>query len=206
MPQQQVQALYGALAADYDRRWATYVRASTSLALDIVPLSRGMRVVDIGCGTGVLLERLLDREPSAQCLGVDLTTEMLRVAAQRLGRRATLIRASGTQLPIRDRALDLAVSTSALHYLRDPARLIREARRVLVPGGTLVVSDWCAEFLTMRALGLVLRAMRRGHEAVWTTTACVAAFRAAGFADVEARRDAVDRFWGLMTVTGRVPA
>lgn len=206
MKRRAVQRLYGALAAQYDARWAHYVDASTHRALDAVPVSPGMRVVDIGCGTGVLLDRLLEREPTARCVGVDLTPEMLAVAARRLGARAALVQGTGTQLPLADESCDVALSTSAMHYLPDPARLIAEARRVLAPGGTLVISDWCAEFATMRALGVVLRLLNRGHEEVWTTTACVAAFHAAGFVDVQARRDKLDWFWGLMTVSGRAPA
>lgn len=205
MPVAPAQRLYARLAADYDRRWARYVRATTSLALDHLPLRPGLRVVDVGCGTGVLLERVLDREPSATCVGIDVTPEMLAVAVQRLGRRATFVRGSATQLPLPDRSADVVVSTNALHYLADPARLVAEARRVLVPGGLLVVSDWCAEFMTMRTLGVVLRTLKQGHETVWTTTACVASFEGSGFTDVQARRDRLDWFWGLMTVRGRAP-
>ena len=61
--------------------------------------------------------------------------------------------------------MDVVVSTSALHYLRDPMNMLREAFRVLVPGGTVIAGDWCRDYWTMNALDRVLRWVDPAHVA-----------------------------------------
>ncbi|MDX2185241.1 MAG: methyltransferase domain-containing protein [Gemmatimonadaceae bacterium] len=195
-----VQRLYGSLAARYDERWSQYVEDSLANVLAAIHVAPQERVLDIGCGTGQLLDRLLAREPTLRCIGVDLTPEMLTVARSRLGDRVTLVEASGLALPLPDASVNLVVSTSALHYIDEPVAFFREARRVLPVGGRLVVSDWCADYLAMRALGVVLRLGNRGHQDVLTLRACCRAVEAAGFAVTATSRARLRGWWGMMTV------
>lgn len=130
-----VQREYGALAAGYDARWSGYVRATTDMALARVPCAPNVRLLDVGCGTGALLDRALTMQPAMQCTGVDLTREMLQRAAMRLGGRASLVQGSGDALPVADACVDVVVSTSALHYMRDAVRVLREMRRFWFPAG-----------------------------------------------------------------------
>ncbi len=201
-----VQREYGALAGRYDRRWARYVAASTALAVPLVAPQPGERVLDVGCGTGVLLEQLRRRTPAAQCLGVDATMGMLARARARLGSDVLLIESSGDALPLADRSVHAVVSTSALHYMADAPGAFREMHRVLAPGGTLVVVDWCADFLTMRALDLLLRVADRAHAQTYTTAAVQRLAAGANFERIDTMRCKIDRFWGLFVLTARVRA
>ena len=155
--QDAVRREYRVLAASYDRIWARYIRDSTALALAEFPTSPALRVLDIGCGTGVLLRRALDADATRSAIGVDITVHMLRHAAQRLPSTVPLVCASGDTVPLRTASADLVVSTNALHYMRDPMGMLREAYRLLVPGGTVIVGDWCRDYWTMRAFDRVLR-------------------------------------------------
>ena len=190
---------YSALAASYDRVWERYVRDSTTLALAEFPTSHALRVLDIGCGTGVLLRRALDADSTRTAIGVDITLNMLRQAAQRLP-------ASGDGVPLRGASVDLVVSTSALHYMRDPLSMLREAHRVLVPGGTVIVGDWCRDYWTMRALDRVLRWFDHAHVATLNGAALVRLMQSAGFQNVRLSRRRIDRFWGMMTATAQRPS
>ncbi len=200
-----VRRQYSALASSYDRAWERYVRDSTTLALAAFPTTPALRVLDIGCGTGVLLGRALAADGTRTAIGLDLTLPMLRRAAQRLPHTVPLICASGENVPLRGASVDLVVSTSAMHYMRDPISMLREARRLLVPGGTVIVGDWCRDYWTMRALDRVLRWVDPAHVATLRGATLVRLLRNADFQDVRLSRRRIDRFWGLMTVTAQRP-
>ncbi|OGR35650.1 MAG: hypothetical protein A2051_09645 [Desulfovibrionales bacterium GWA2_65_9] len=116
----------------------------------------GAAVADLGCGPGELLERL----SGSACLviGVDNSPRMLELAGQRLndnGKHAPEGRASHngragvslrlgdlTHLPLREGEAQAAVFSMVLHHLPDPVAALSEARRVLCPGGRLIIADF----------------------------------------------------------------
>jgi len=98
----------------------------------------GGRTLDLGCGTGDLLERLLRRKSTALAAGVDLSRGMLKVARSRLGPRALLVRGDGERLPFRDGTFDAVVSAFVMRNVGDRARVYAEVARVLKPGGAFV--------------------------------------------------------------------
>lgn len=98
----------------------------------------GRRILDAGCGAGPLLDDL--REHGATVAGFDASPEMIRLARQRLGDDADLKVADLTQsLPYDDESFDDAAAVLVLHYLEDWSRPLAELRRVLKPGGRLIV-------------------------------------------------------------------
>jgi ArsR family transcriptional regulator len=111
--------------------------------LDALPPRIGS-LLDIGTGTGRLLELLADRTQRA--LGVDASREMLALARARLSERGLAERCSVRladmyRLPLADARFDVVTLQMVLHYAEDPAAALAEATRVLAPGGTLLVLD-----------------------------------------------------------------
>jgi ubiquinone/menaquinone biosynthesis C-methylase UbiE len=102
------------------------------------------RLLDIGTGTGRLLELLADRADSA--LGLDASREMLalaraRLAERGLGSRCSVRQADMYRLPLADAAFDTVAMQMVLHYAEDPAAALAEAARVLAPGGRILIVD-----------------------------------------------------------------
>jgi len=105
------------------------------------------RLLDIGTGTGQLLELVAERCDAA--LGVDASRDMLALARGRLAERGLAPRCAVRQadmyrLPFSDGAFDAVTVQMVLHYAEDPAAAVAEAVRVLAPDGVLVVVDLAA--------------------------------------------------------------
>ncbi|MDG4798172.1 class I SAM-dependent methyltransferase [Micromonospora sp. WMMD1082] len=114
--------------------------------LDRADLRRGQRLLEIGCGTGNLLQALGRRHPDIDALGIDPDPAALRRARRKAARRRLPIRyerAYAGELPLPDDSLDRVLSAYMLHHLDDDerTRALREVRRVLRPGGQLHVLD-----------------------------------------------------------------
>jgi SAM-dependent methyltransferase len=135
---------FRAQGADWDEMRALGLPAATveENLLELVP-AKVDRLLDIGTGTGRLLELLAPRV--RQALGVDASKAMLALARSRLGRaelaHCSVRLADMYRLPLADGSFDLAVLQMVLHHAADPAGVLAEAARVLVPGGTLLVVD-----------------------------------------------------------------
>ncbi len=126
-----------AAAIEENPRSIYYERPAIMHLLPEVP---GRRILDAGCGPGVLMEYL--RAQGADVVGVDVSANMLSFAQQRLGEGAVLHLADLDQpLPfLADSSFDVVLSSGTLGYVRDWLVLFREFYRVLRPGGCVVFS------------------------------------------------------------------
>lgn len=200
---QSVEREYGRLASTYDRKWRTYVDVSTRETMARIPGYAAGRVLDVGCGTGILLERMGRNGAGTLLAGLDPVFGMLRVAWSRLRGVASLATGRAESLPFRDETFDTVISCSVLHYVDDPPSALREVARVLVPGGHMVLTDWCADFLPIRLLSLYLRIRRRPLHHVYRAGELRRLLEGSGFQSVAMERFRLGPFWGLMTAIAR---
>jgi len=109
----------------------------------LIPDRADLRLLDIGTGTGRVLELLAPR--IRQGLGVDASKAMLALARARLAdpdhAHCQVRLADMYRLPLPDAGFDVAVMQMILHYAEDPAGALTEAARVLAPAGMLIVID-----------------------------------------------------------------
>lgn len=190
---------YATIAPRYDQRWESYINASITETLRRLSLLPGMRVLDVGCGTGILLSEVFDQQPTARLAGVDQSSEMLGVAFARLGERAELHVGTAENLPFEDESFDIVICTNMLHFVREKTPVLAEFARVLVPNGTVVITDWCRDYLVIRAQDLWSRLFARTHSTSLSARECSVLLRKAGFRCPRIDRYRISSVWGLMT-------
>lgn len=119
-------------------------------------IAPGMRVLDVGCGTGVVA--LTAARLGADVTGIDLTPELVAHARENAGIMNLSVRfaeADVEALPHGDASFDVVVSQFAHMFAPRPEIAIREMLRVLRPGGTLAFSTWPPEHFVGRMFALI---------------------------------------------------
>ena len=168
------QAEYDLMDAAEGRMW--WYRALHARIIDALAGVTG-RVLDAGCGTGGLLAALAVRAPSLRPVGLEFSPAAGRAAAKS---GAPVVRGSVNAMPFADASFDAAIAADLLcHAAVDPPAALSELRRVLHPGGRLVVN--------MPAYAWLMSAHdRRVHNARRQTAAELRAdLAAAGFSRIE---------------------
>jgi len=186
-------------AADYDAsaEWCLDDTLSSSLTSGI----QGKLVLDIGCGTGLVLRGVLDG--GGRGMGLDRSMAMLRVAAKRV--RAPLVLAVAEHPPFRDAVFDAVVCRQVLHYTRE-AETLAAVFRMLRPGGDLrlaqVTSAGEDDFAFWSVFKSVLQPLRRRY---YTAEFLVTIATLCGFDVVDVLRSRVRRHYSLATLFRRTP-
>jgi SAM-dependent methyltransferase len=145
---------YDDIADGYERHWGPVIRPAAEAVLDLLPglIKPGARLLDVGTGTGALAIAALERWPQLSVTGLDPSQEMLdraRSAAERrlegsVDGRLELVQGDAAELPAEPASFDVVVSSFVLQLVDRRPAAMREARRVLRPGGTFAWVAWLA--------------------------------------------------------------
>ena len=100
------------------------------------PAMSGARVLDVGCGTGYTLSRLPN---TVRATGIDISSTSVALARERAP-HATIVQGSATALPFDDGAFDACIALDVLEHLDDDLDAARELRRVVRPGGVVLIT------------------------------------------------------------------
>lgn len=120
-------------------------RRDPEAAFASLKLRAGLRVLDVGCGTGDQLRIMAPLVAPGSAVGVDLSATLIARARQRTApdlARVSFQVADACELPFADAAFDRVVANQVLLHLGDPWRAVAEMRRVLAPGGLLSIGEW----------------------------------------------------------------
>jgi ubiquinone/menaquinone biosynthesis C-methylase UbiE len=142
---QRSRARFDTMAADYGAHLAG--KHAARLYGGVVKAIEELRpaiLLDVGCGNGNLLALLDDGRLTLA--GADLSPEMIKQAKTKLGDRVELKVADSESLPWNSSAFDAITCTDSFHHYPSPEKVLVEMRRVLKPGGHLVIADpWAPE-------------------------------------------------------------
>lgn len=135
----QISAVFNQVARFYDLPLLQHVvyRPAQDAVLDRLRASGAQRIVDVGCGTGILSARIAAELHPEEISGCDMSDGMLANARARSS-AVHWIKTPAEQLPFDDNSVDAVISTNAFHFFDQPAA-VAEFHRVLVPGGQMMI-------------------------------------------------------------------
>ena len=200
-------AEFSGWAETYDHHWLNrylFEPAHAMLLEEVAPLPPG-RVLDVGCGTGELADRLADR--GWEVVGLDLCESMLRRANGKLNGNAGRVRltvADSECLPFHAGAFDVVTCANSFHHYPDQEGVVRELYRVLRPGGRLLLLDgWSDHFLGRIIYDVIITHVEGGTVRHRDAPAMHAMFRRVGFSPVSQRHTYT--FFPILLTRGTVP-
>ncbi len=210
MDSEEAERLFDQYAEAYRDWWGPIIEPSAVRLLERVSPPAGdgaaFDLLDVGTGTGALALAVLERWSGAQVTGIDPSSRMLDVAAERarlrpsdLPERLRLVVAIADRLPLADRSMDLVVSSFVIQLVPKRAAVLAEIRRVLRPGGRVAVVTWQEDDLPFEPDELFsdvvdeLRIERpsedRDVHPYTSARAAAKEFQRAGFREVDARAE-----------------
>jgi ubiquinone/menaquinone biosynthesis C-methylase UbiE len=208
---------YDRIATGYAQWWAPVLAPAVGELLDEVGPRIGAqeRLVDIGTGTGQLGLGALARWRHVSVVGIDASSGMCAVADAEADRilsaservRFRSVLAPADALPFPDGAFDVALSSFVFQLVPNRARALREARRILRPGGILAFVSWLADDRAFEPdmtfddvldeLGIGARGFDGRSGDLPSVEGAARELRRAGFADVAARGSTLEHRFGV---------
>ncbi len=125
----------------YDRFMGRYSRILSPAFADFAGVGGGMRVLDVGCGPGILTAELVDRVGAERVSAVDPAEPFVEAVRTRFPGVAAQV-GTAESLSFGDDEFDAALCQLVVHFMTDPAQGIREMARVTRPGGTVAACTW----------------------------------------------------------------
>jgi ubiquinone/menaquinone biosynthesis C-methylase UbiE len=127
----------------YDRMMGQWSRAVGEVFLDWLALPKGLRWLDVGCGTGAFTNLISDRCGPAAVSGIDPSADQIKFAQALPGAKRAAFHVGDSQaLPFADGEFDVAVMALVISFVPDPVKAKREMRRVVKRGGTVAGYMW----------------------------------------------------------------
>jgi ubiquinone/menaquinone biosynthesis C-methylase UbiE len=154
---------FDASAANYDQAsdMGIHPPLLAGLLAQLAKLPHPNSILDVGCGTGTLLFRL-QAQTNATLAGLDISTQMLALARQKLGAAVDLRQGDSENLPWQPQTFDLVCCTLSFHHYPAPDRALAEMRRVLKPGGALLLADITMPTPARQLVNLILPFLSTG--------------------------------------------
>ncbi len=133
--------MFDVAADSYDAFMGRWSRLLAPSLADFAGIRAGQRVIDVGCGTGMLTAELVARVGSANVVAVEPSGPFVAAMRRRFP-GVVLYQAPAERLPVPDATFDATLAQLVVHFMSDPVAGLREMARVTHPGGTVAACVW----------------------------------------------------------------
>ena len=171
---------------DFDQKRFLPFYFSNKAVLKTLNPQHGSSILDVGCGTGILLQQLRQLGKGLNLHGMDIAPEMVKVARAKFGKSVELRQGFANSLPYDDNSFDYVTCATSFHHYPNPDNSLREMFRVLKLGGKLVLLDPFTNGFLRKAICKVLNTLfnEKGIN-LFTKGQMYQMFQKAGFKQIE---------------------
>lgn len=152
---------------DYDMKGA-HARKLYPYMLEEIIHMYGDNILDLGCGTAELMSQIISEDSSRHLTGIDLSEEMLKIARNKLGKKATFILDDAENLPFADQSFDIVYCNDSFHHYPHPQLVLMEIYRVLKPEGTFLIGDCYQIGMTRWIMNLFMNFSSEGDVKIYS--------------------------------------
>jgi len=140
---------FNSWAKTYDNpsiRHVFFTRSNKAI-VKLLPQTLEVSILDVGTGTGILIEQALLKNKSAHLFGIDISPEMVKKAKRKFQGKnnVTIALGSVSKLPYKDNSFEFVTCANSFHHHPDSIQSLKEIKRVLKPGGKVILSDGCLD-------------------------------------------------------------
>lgn len=138
-------------------------------------------VLDVGCGTGEILNTIKNRFPAVSLYGIDISEEMLEKSKEKLLNTAELSLGDAELLPYESDYFDLLICSDSFHHYPNPQKAIEEFYRVLKTDGHLLMADFWKPFPVRQLMNVFIPFSNEGDVKVYSKNEIVRFLKHVGF-------------------------
>jgi len=203
-----VAAEFNRQAKRYDdsRLVKSYQRRTQVLALEHLSITKGMNILDLGCGTGWATFEIAARlQGTGRVIGFDLSEKMIEQAQQKLAEtkynNIEFVLNSAHFLDY-EKQFDYVISTNAFHHFANKPEIFSRVWKSLNHDGKFIIQDICDDYFLMKLVDLAGKVGEKAHVGSATSQGLKNLFISTGFSDVEVKKVKLNWFWGIMVGCG----
>ncbi|MDO4340294.1 MAG: class I SAM-dependent methyltransferase [Eubacteriales bacterium] len=124
--------------------------------------------LDLGCGTGEMIKRILEQDAQKALTGIDLSEKMLKIAKGKLNGRAKLLLGDSEHLPFQDGTFDVVYCNDSFHHYPAPENVLAEVKRVLKTGGLFLMGDCWQPFIGRTIMNFYMKHSNEGDVKIYS--------------------------------------
>lgn len=163
--------VFDRLASTYDKSFSGYnPRKNYNNIIDMINLKKVSRILDVGCGTGEILNILSKQNKKYELYGVDISKKMIEVAVKKdKAKKIKYICCDSENIPLKDNYFDLIITSESFHHYPNPNNVLKEFKRVLKANGRIILCDMYRPYIIRKIMNFMFYFTNTGDVKMYST-------------------------------------
>lgn len=158
------------LAKNYDKSPSGYnPRKNYKLIIEKINLNKNYSLLDVGCGTGEILNIIAEKYKKVNLYGIDISPKMIKIAKTKShAKKINYICGDSEKLPYDDNSFDIVITSESFHHYPNPQKVLNEFKRVIKKNGKLILCDMYRPIIIRNFMNFMFKFTRTGDIRIYT--------------------------------------